>query len=236
MDVYIYRADLYCPSCVQNSLRNCELCSATGRPQARCEPFCDPDCCPQGPDPDGGGEADSPQHCGGCGLFLENPLTEEGVEYIRESFRDHAAGRGAFPEEWVRFYGHSLPISGHAAFEGLESAVAEYLEWEKEAEDAVEAEEASSSSAYFPPAPTRDVVNGEGPEKARKDLMRFVGKNVLITWDDPGEPDGEGSMVGVVNELTDDGWLVVDWGGGIRFSAIKTIREWLDADERGEGH
>jgi len=48
-DIYVSGGEVYCESC--RSLND------------------------DGPYPDGGGEADAPQHCGGCGVFLENPLT-----------------------------------------------------------------------------------------------------------------------------------------------------------------
>ncbi len=49
----------------------------------------DPDMCdsgeyPCGPYADGGGESDTPSHCGGCQEFLENPLTADGYQYVRE--------------------------------------------------------------------------------------------------------------------------------------------------------
>jgi len=38
-------------------------------------------------------ESDCPQHCAGCGIFLENELTTEGADYVREAVReDLAAG------------------------------------------------------------------------------------------------------------------------------------------------
>ena len=43
---------------------------------------------------DGGGESDTPSHCGACGQFLENPLTSEGYGYVREAAR----------AEWDSFY------------------------------------------------------------------------------------------------------------------------------------
>lgn len=49
---------------------------------------------PKGPYLDGGGESDTPQHCGACHEFLENPLTDDGLEYVRENQRD----------EWDSFY------------------------------------------------------------------------------------------------------------------------------------
>lgn len=62
---------------------------------------------PKGPYPDGGGEADSPQHCGGCGLFLENPLTEDGWRYVRNSAEDfliYDEGRADVIYEWCVEY------------------------------------------------------------------------------------------------------------------------------------
>jgi hypothetical protein len=44
----------------------------------------DSDDWPKGPYRHGGGEADCPQHCGACGLFLENALTDDGDSYVRE--------------------------------------------------------------------------------------------------------------------------------------------------------
>jgi hypothetical protein len=49
---------------------------------------------PKGPYPDGGGEADTPQHCDHCHCFLENPLTSDGYDYVRE--KQNA--------EWDSFY------------------------------------------------------------------------------------------------------------------------------------
>lgn len=65
----------------------------------------DPDNCDSGEYPryagaDGGGESDSPQYCGSCHEFLENPLTADGTAYIREN----QCG------EWDSFYGVSRPV------------------------------------------------------------------------------------------------------------------------------
>jgi hypothetical protein len=38
----------------------------------------------QGPFPGGGGQVDGPRFCEGCGVFLENPLTEAGVGETRK--------------------------------------------------------------------------------------------------------------------------------------------------------
>lgn len=69
---------------------------------------------PKGPYPDGGGEADSPQHCDHCGVFLDNPLTEHGEAYLEElfdAFVERNEGsfdvlrqwRMAYPWVWERY-------------------------------------------------------------------------------------------------------------------------------------
>jgi len=62
----------------------------------------DSDTYPQGPYADGGGESDTPAHCDVCGVFLENPLTPDGVEYVRELIR--AEGNPT----WAEFYASVL--------------------------------------------------------------------------------------------------------------------------------
>lgn len=91
MRAYIYQADIYCEPCIKIMLEGLGLEPAddTG----------DSDDYPQGPYADGGGEADCPQHCGGCGEFLENPLTDDGRAYVLESVR-----AGEAPEEWRAYY------------------------------------------------------------------------------------------------------------------------------------
>ena len=46
----------------------------------------DSDDYPKGPYPVE--ESDIPQHCGTCGIFLENPLTDYGEEEFKESFSE----------------------------------------------------------------------------------------------------------------------------------------------------
>jgi hypothetical protein len=45
----------------------------------------DSDDLPKGPYADGGGEADTPQHCDDCRRFLENPLTGDGLKAASSS-------------------------------------------------------------------------------------------------------------------------------------------------------
>jgi hypothetical protein len=62
---------------------------------------------PDGPHLNGGGEADSPQHCDACGVFLENPLTTDGYRYVNEALIEHARdgdGNAEVLAEWAKFY------------------------------------------------------------------------------------------------------------------------------------
>jgi hypothetical protein len=92
MDAYVYQAALWCGPCVIKRLVEEKKASpgALDMPPAEAlqqvvssngftdESDYDSDDLPKGPYSDGGGEADSPQHCDGCGLLLENPLTSDG--------------------------------------------------------------------------------------------------------------------------------------------------------------
>ncbi len=106
MDAYIYQADLYCEDCIiqiKGSLRDREL----EPPNPENEHSFDSDDYPKGPYPNGGGEADSPQHCGSCGLFLENPLTMEGELYVENAVESCIYDRQGDPEivnKWAVFY------------------------------------------------------------------------------------------------------------------------------------
>lgn len=102
MDAYIYKAALWCGPCVIKTLV-AEKKAAPGAidmtPAVALEQIVsangfttendyDSDDLPKGPHTDGGGEADSPQHCNGCRQFLENPLTGDGIVYVEDSLRD----------------------------------------------------------------------------------------------------------------------------------------------------
>ena len=98
MDAYIYCGDVYCESCTGGIMEDL-VGSALDNG--------DSDTYPQGPFPYGGGEADSPQHCGGCGAFLENPLTPDGDEYVTEAvaaFRETGQGAEDIIDTWVAYY------------------------------------------------------------------------------------------------------------------------------------
>lgn len=62
----------------------------------------------RGPYPDGGGPADRPEYCDGCERFLQNPLTPEGLEYVREQVclaQDAKRPRAPALRVWKPFYG-----------------------------------------------------------------------------------------------------------------------------------
>ena len=83
MDVYIFQAALYCEDCGQ-AMRD-----EMQKPQGEDGQDYDSNDYPCGPYSDGGGEADRPNHCDGCGEFLENPLTQHGQDYVIAAWRKH---------------------------------------------------------------------------------------------------------------------------------------------------
>ena len=102
INVYIYQAALYCEDCGESIRKELE---ASGKAPADPddETSYDSSDFPAGPYPDGGGEADSPQHCDSgsecldavtlpcgdkIGAWLENPLTEDGVKYVVSAIRE----------------------------------------------------------------------------------------------------------------------------------------------------
>ena len=102
MDAYIYQADLHCKKCGEKFRKHIIETDETDALN-----WDDSDKYPQGPYPDGGGEADTPQHCGSCGLFLENPLTKDGEEYVNTAFQEYCLlGKGdkKVLAQWVDYY------------------------------------------------------------------------------------------------------------------------------------
>jgi hypothetical protein len=102
MRCFIYQAGLLCETCgnLQAALLDQE-----GKPDTG-----DSDGYPQGPYCVG--EADAPQHCEMCAVFLENPLTEEGRDYLA-----HVALGGRNPPMlgvWAAFYAPHTGIEGLA--------------------------------------------------------------------------------------------------------------------------
>jgi hypothetical protein len=97
MKAYAYQAALICEGC--GKLMQAKLMPT----MADISQFEDSNSFPQGPYENGGGEADCPQHCDHCRIFLENPLTPDGETYVREAV---ASGEGVNIEEWREFYSY----------------------------------------------------------------------------------------------------------------------------------
>lgn len=99
MNAYIFQAALLCEDCAEQVKHELEC---PGDPEN--ESTWDSDDYPKGPFPDGGGEADSPHHCDHCDTFLQNPLTGEGVAYVREALEESGAYLTETEGEWADFY------------------------------------------------------------------------------------------------------------------------------------
>jgi hypothetical protein len=128
MDVYLYNAALWCGPCIIKALvaqRKAapgaidmlpaqaleQIVSANGYTS---ESDYDSDDLPKGPYADGGGEADTPQHCDGCGQFLGNPLTGDGLIYVEDALRrclttnKLSGGTNGAAVDWAEFYKDEL--------------------------------------------------------------------------------------------------------------------------------
>lgn len=101
MNVFIYQAALWCETCIDEIT---EELVCPGDPDD--EHTFDSDDYPKGPHSDGGGESDTPQHCEGCGEFLENALTADGIAYVEERVREAEASSGLNEviKLWKEFY------------------------------------------------------------------------------------------------------------------------------------
>ncbi len=91
MEAYIYCGDVYCEECISQMKLDIPVPEDTDLEGGN-ESTWDSDDYPKGPYGDGGGEADSPQYCGQCQLFLENPLTTNGVAYVLELLDPYISG------------------------------------------------------------------------------------------------------------------------------------------------
>jgi hypothetical protein len=124
MDAYVYNADLYCADCGRDIIAN--LRELGGKP----DPDGDSEQWPQGTYSNGGGESDTPCHCGAgaeclnaievdghwVGAFLENPLTDEGREYVKSKAREELT---ELVKLWCEFYDiDAFAYSGPVTFSG----------------------------------------------------------------------------------------------------------------------
>lgn len=122
-EVYMYKAALYCKECGEKIKQELAL-GGKAIPQNLDETQYDSDSYPKGPYPDGGGEADTPQHCDRCGRFLENPLTTDGYRYLREMVNEAQSRDGDDADddilrELIEFYPEAFEGPEYAS-EGME--------------------------------------------------------------------------------------------------------------------
>jgi hypothetical protein len=115
VQAYIFQSALWCAPCIAEIKRTRAKPAHVDEAN---EHTYDSGEWPKGPYPNGGGEADTPQHCEGCGVFLENPLTPDGDAYVREAAAEFAgrdlsweeiaqraeAGGKPVLADWIRFY------------------------------------------------------------------------------------------------------------------------------------
>lgn len=127
MDVYIYKGDIYCRSCGEAIIRRRE--AETGTPagiMANLDNREDSDAWPQGPFPNGGGEADTPQHCGNCKEFLQNPLTDDGRDYVKRAMETYANETWSFHDSFGQTCGSESVLEEWSDFYDIGPAPAEY--------------------------------------------------------------------------------------------------------------
>jgi hypothetical protein len=119
MDAYIFAADNYCGECIRQLLFDQDLVEADANradmtPAEAVESAMraagyassreyDSSELPKGPFEDGGGESDVPCNCCKCGKFLENPLTDDGYEYVLAEIKSHPDL--STTQEWREYYG-----------------------------------------------------------------------------------------------------------------------------------
>jgi hypothetical protein len=101
MDAFIYCADIYCPACTAKIKAELEG-AGTVPSNPDDESSYDSDEYPKGPFSDGGGESDSPQHCGECHVALGNDLTTAGVKYVLEALSEYpGSGDASVMDGWA---------------------------------------------------------------------------------------------------------------------------------------
>ncbi len=112
MDAYVHRAALWCADCANTLME--KIGKENEHP--------DSEQWPQGPYSNGGGEADTPQHCDGCGVFLENPLTPDGTRYVIEALIKYARkgeGDAEILKTWGKFYNFQVYEPGEVTLKHL---------------------------------------------------------------------------------------------------------------------
>lgn len=120
MDTYIYAADCYCEDCAKSIKKHLRRIGRVPK-NPNDETTFDSDCWPKGPYEKGGGASDTPQHCGSgetcvnamevgdgykVGVWLENPLTQAGEDYVLEQIEEHTDG--LVSDFWAKVYAEEI--------------------------------------------------------------------------------------------------------------------------------
>ena len=101
MKIYMFQADVYCKPCGE------AIAATLPDPDAWEREHPDSNSYPIAYD-SSEGEADSPEHCDKCSLFLERNLTEYGVRYVKEIVAEDLSTESeivGIVKEWIDFYG-----------------------------------------------------------------------------------------------------------------------------------
>jgi hypothetical protein len=109
--MYIYNAALYCDDCADSIMAELDYAGRDDRFDGDSNNY--PQYCA------GSDESDCPEHCDGCGEFLGNDLTSDGVDYVINAVReDLEAGRfGSVACTVWRDYYHWLDFPDYGACE-----------------------------------------------------------------------------------------------------------------------
>lgn len=108
---YIYQAAFFCKPCGERLRAG--ITNAGNAPENPDDPLgYDSDDFPK---PIVEGESDRPEHCAHCAVFLENPITLAGFDYILAQAQRHLAEDcekkhpNCVIRKWIDFYGTQLP-------------------------------------------------------------------------------------------------------------------------------
>jgi len=114
---YAYSADIYCDDCAEKLITELDANRVIDSGDSDDYPQFD----------SSSGESDYPQHCADCQVFLENPLTDDGREYVIDTLvKDLARGElGPCVNEWLEYY--DLDYEREPYFERFDICEAYYL-------------------------------------------------------------------------------------------------------------
>ena len=98
---YIYCADVYCDECGEAIKAELDAKGETPEDVDDQHTYDSGDY-PKSADVENE-ESDCPEHCGNCRVFLHNPLTSHGYQYVKETLNTY--NDSDIQAEWASFYG-----------------------------------------------------------------------------------------------------------------------------------